>query len=217
MVYLLQKRTHWRLEGEMPKFTSYGIVDPELHYHVPRAALIERVLGQLIGETPEKGGHYITVWAPRQAGKSWILHNVRRRIRDESEYNWIDAVDITLQDLDSVSDATIVAQKIAERIFIQLGLDKTKIAVPTHVSDLQEIFTAAILKKPLILIMDEFDALQPQIIKSIAAVLRNIYLDRQKQDDTHTAEKYYLLHGIALIGVRSVLGVESKSGSPFNT
>ncbi|MEM7132032.1 MAG: hypothetical protein AAF702_37325 [Chloroflexota bacterium] len=90
-------------------------------------------------------------------------------------------------------------------------------SLPTHVSDLHEIFTSAVLKKPLILIMDEFDALQPQVIKSIAGVLRNVYIRRQKQDDKHTAEKSYLLHGVALIGVRSVLGLESKSGSPFNT
>ena len=28
--------------------------------------------------------------------------------------------------------------------------------------------------------------------------------------------KQYLLHGLALVGVRAVLGVESTSGSPFN-
>ncbi|MEM7132031.1 MAG: hypothetical protein AAF702_37320 [Chloroflexota bacterium] len=65
----------------MPKFTSYGIVNPKLHYHVPRTELIGRALGQLMGENPSEGGHYITVWAPRQAGKSWVLHSTLRRIR----------------------------------------------------------------------------------------------------------------------------------------
>jgi len=145
------------------------------------------------------------------------LHSVLRRIREEKEYDWIDVVDINLQDLDSRDDANIVAQRIAERIFIELGIDKTERPIPKHVDELHEIFTSTTLQKPLILIMDEFDALQPQVIKSIAGVLRNVYIHRQKQYGKQTAEKYYMLHGVALIGVRSVLGIESKSGSPFNT
>jgi len=174
----------------MPKFTSYGPVDPDLNYYVPRIELIDGALGQVIGDTSDKGGHYITVWAPRQAGKSWVLHSVLRRIREEREYDWIQAVKINLQDLDSINDVNRVAQKIAERIFIALGIDKTKTPTPADVSDLHEIFTSAVLKKPLILIMDEFDALQPQVIKSIAGVLRNIYISRREQDDKPTAEKY---------------------------
>jgi len=65
--------------------------------------------------------------------------------------------------------------------------------------------------------MDEFDALQPQVVAAIAGVLRNIYINRGEERDKTTAEKMYLLHGVALIGVRSVLGIENKSGSPFNT
>ncbi|MEM7535509.1 MAG: AAA-like domain-containing protein [Chloroflexota bacterium] len=201
----------------MPTFTSYGIVDPEIHYHVPRTELIDRTLGQLIGETPEKGGHYITVWAPRQAGKSWVLHRVRRRIHDESKYDWIDAVEIDLQDLEWISDPHIVIREIASRIFLELGIDDTEHPLPEKSSDFHQLFTAPILKRPLILIMDEFDALQPQVIKAITGVLRNIYIRRQKQSDKGTTEKYYLLHGVALIGVRSVLGIENQSGSPFNT
>jgi len=71
----------------MRKFTSYGLVDPEINYSVPRTELINRTLNQVIGQNPEKGGHYITVWAPRQAGKSWILHSVMRRIDEEPEYD----------------------------------------------------------------------------------------------------------------------------------
>ena len=57
----------------MRKFWSYGPVNTNLHYYVPRTELIERALVQLIGEDPNEGGHYITVWAPRQAGKTWVM------------------------------------------------------------------------------------------------------------------------------------------------
>jgi hypothetical protein len=36
------------------------------------------------------------------------------------------------------------------------------------------------------------------------------------QDSKVSGEKYYLLHGLALIGVRNVLGIENEKGSPFN-
>ncbi|QTA79448.1 Uncharacterized protein dnl_17190 [Desulfonema limicola] len=58
----------------MRRFSSYGPVNTQLHYFVPRENLIEKACVQLMGENPEQGGHYITVWAPRQCGKSWIMN-----------------------------------------------------------------------------------------------------------------------------------------------
>ncbi|MCP4108110.1 MAG: hypothetical protein GY749_21615, partial [Desulfobacteraceae bacterium] len=55
----------------MRKFSSYGPVDTDLHYYVPRKELVDRAYTQLKGVIPDKGGHYITVWAPRQTGKTW--------------------------------------------------------------------------------------------------------------------------------------------------
>ncbi len=52
----------------MRKFSSYGPVDKDLNFYVPRKQMIDKAVDQLIGEDPEKGGHYITVWAPRQCG-----------------------------------------------------------------------------------------------------------------------------------------------------
>jgi len=60
----------------MRKFSSYGPVDRELHYYVPRQELVDGAFQQLLGDDPNKGGHYITVWAPRQTGKTWIMREV---------------------------------------------------------------------------------------------------------------------------------------------
>ena len=57
----------------MRRFSSYGPVNPKLHYYAPRKELIEKAYTTLVGENPEEGGHYITVWAPRQYGKTWIM------------------------------------------------------------------------------------------------------------------------------------------------
>jgi hypothetical protein len=45
----------------MRKFSSYGPIDTELHYYVPRQPLIDSAVNRLAGEEPTRGGHYITV------------------------------------------------------------------------------------------------------------------------------------------------------------
>jgi len=67
----------------MRKFSSYGPVEPELYYYVPRQALVDFAYQQLLGDNPNKGGHYITVWAPRQTGKTWIMREVFFKLQGE--------------------------------------------------------------------------------------------------------------------------------------
>ena len=51
----------------MRKFHSYGPINSRYHYCVNRKKLIETCTEQLIG-IPEEGGHYFTIWGPRQTG-----------------------------------------------------------------------------------------------------------------------------------------------------
>jgi hypothetical protein len=53
-------------------------------------------------------------------------------------------------------------------------------------------------------------------INAVVSTFRNIYIHRRDEGDKPTGQKTYLLHGVALIGVRSVLGIENEKGSPFN-
>jgi hypothetical protein len=78
------------------------------------------------------------------------------------------------------------------------------------------VFSHESLAKPLILIIDEFDALNERFINKFASEFRKIYTARFNETHKTTGEKVYLLHGLALISVRSVLGIENVSGSPFN-
>lgn len=81
---------------------------------------------------------------------------------------------------------------------------------------LPALFTRDVLDKPLILLIDEFDALPEEGISPLTRVFRNIYMRRIKELHKPLNQRRYLLHGLALTGVRSVLGIESKTGSPFN-
>jgi hypothetical protein len=200
-------------EATMRKFSSYGPVDTDLNYYVPRTALINRALIQLVGENPEKGGHYITVWAPRQRGKTWIIAQVLQKLQKEQQYADFDVVFLSLQHFLMQTRVEPIVQFIARKIIEKLELDAVSV---NDLDGFYTVFEKGILKKPLILILDEFDALPEAAISGIAGVFRNIYGSRRIQADKPSGEKDYLLHGVALIGVRSVLGIENQTGSPFN-
>lgn len=186
----------------MRTFSSYGPVDVDLHYHVPRRALVEFASRQLIGEKLKKGGRYITVWAPRQRGKTWVMRQVRHEIEQDSRF---DVVSLSVQSFKNLTEVGQVLPIMSRKI-------QTALSLPSADTDdliaFETLFSPQTLTKPLILIIDEFDSLQSKVITDLATVFRNIYLQRRDEG--------YLLHGLALIGVRAVLGVENVSGSPFN-
>jgi len=194
----------------MRRFSSYGPLDKELHYYVPRQKLIDGAFQELLGDDPNKGGHFITVWAPRQTGKTWIMQQIVSSIQQDTEF---DVVYLSLQFLDKESDVNRVAQLFAQELMEKLNLEKPII---NRLDDFHLLFKRGTLSKPLILILDEFDALEQAVIARLVSVFRHIYNTRSGQANTSTAEKDYLLHGMAFIGVRAVLGVENVKGSPFN-
>ncbi len=195
------------------RFSSYGPINTKLHYFVARQELIDEASNHLIGESLEEGGHYITVWAPRQRGKSWIMQQVMWRIRNDPQYANFDVLKINLEHLKMTQDVLRVAQVITNEVCEALKLSPIALA---QMDDFYTVFKQDNLTKPLILILDEFDSLPSEAISGIVGVFRNIYNTRRDQLDKPSAEKQYLLHSVALIGVRSVLGVENRSGSPFN-
>jgi len=199
--------------ARMHKFSSYGPIDTELHYYVPRQALIDGTVSHLVGEDPLRGGHYITVWAPRQRGKSWIMQQAMWQLRGDPRYAGFDVLKINLEHLKQERDTDSVVQWLAQDILEKLAIDGVTVRT---LKELYRLFKQDVLKKPLILMLDEFDALVPEAIHGLVSVFRNIYNTRREQPDKTTAEKDYLLHGIALIGVRSVLGLDNPRGSPFN-
>jgi len=188
------------------KFSSYGPVSTKTEYFVPREELIQKTIDQLVGKNPDEGGHYFTVWAPRQTGKTWLMWQTLYRLKAENNFTAVCMSVGLLKDIDD--DERIFAG------FKRLFETEMKTSYPelNEWDDLKTIFTKKYFEKPLILIIDEFDALKERTITTVANIFREIYLDLKKMH----SERLYCLHGVALIGVRSVLGIENKSGSPFN-
>jgi hypothetical protein len=187
------------------RFHSYGPVDSRQHFAVPRRKLVETCAENLIGD-PEEDGHYFTVWAPRQTGKTWLMREAKKEI--ESRYperfsvRMMSAQGIVLEKDDPPEAFLSRIPLLFDRFF---GANVKK---PDSWEELGSLFSkkSRLAEKPLILFIDEFDKLPPGVIDRMVGMFRDIYLDREN----------FCLHGLALVGVRAVLGVESETGSPFN-
>jgi hypothetical protein len=158
----------------MRKFSSYGPLNTTLHYYAPRAKLIAQVYGQLRGENPLVGGSYITVWAPRQTGKSWVMQEVRTRLLADPQFAVVKLNLQILQQADSLEAIRAITQYLTKE------LDQP-LAAPHTLLEFEANFSNDVLRKPLILILDKFDALADDVIRDIVGVFRNIYLHRQQQ------------------------------------
>jgi len=194
----------------MRQFSSYGPIDTDEHYYAPRTELIQYAMKQLIGKNPEKGGHYITIWAPRQTGKTWVMQEVVKQIRDKGDF---EVAIITLQSMNNAKNENEVLEILTKKLKYAFAREFNNI---TQWPSLFELFSKKYFEKPVILILDEFDALDEDYINKFANEFRDIYIARQNETHKKSSEKNCLLHGLALIGVRSVLGIENVKGSPFN-
>ncbi|MGE5343271.1 MAG: hypothetical protein ACM3SY_17520 [Candidatus Omnitrophota bacterium] len=194
----------------MRRFNSYGPINNKLHYYAPRQELIENAYTNLVGEVPDEGGHYFTVWASRQTGKTWLMRETIKRIDQTGQYH---------QAIISMDQAK--AEKEEKKV-VSILIEKMQIAFSRQFPRIQKIneipllFTASYFQKPVILILDEFDGLEEEWINGFVAIFRDMFISRVNEWGKTSNEKHYLLHGLALIGVRSVLGIENPKGSPFN-
>ncbi|MBF0101614.1 MAG: AAA-like domain-containing protein [Desulfobacterales bacterium] len=190
----------------MRQFHSYGPVDSQEHFCIERNGLIEQCKAQLIGK-PEKGGHFFTIWAPRQTGKTWLMRQVKQQI--ETEYKDFFAVhSFSLGRLRGMKKDIPIDQSILPEGLSAILEDELpgKPSIKTWRDFYNLFLKGGLWNKPLILFIDEVDTTPPMLLDMLVNQFRELYLDRSNNS----------LHGLALIGVRAVLGVESLRGSPFN-
>lgn len=195
---------------KMRTFSSYGPLDTDLHYYAPREELITTTFDHLVGSPPTKGGHYVTVWAPRQTGKTWLMQQIVKKIH---HINTFEVGFITMQSGKSEMTDEGILNLFTQKLSDWFDKDFPRI---TKWNQLSGLFTKKYFTHPVILIIDEFDALQEDFINKFANEFRDMYMIRQNESGKKSAEKKCLLHALALVGVRSVLGIENVTGSPFN-
>jgi len=188
----------------MRTFSSYGPVNPRLHFSVERSALVERCVSQLLGEE-EEGGHYFTIHASRQAGKTWLMRQAMAAIQAQHGDRFLVAT-LSMQGVIGPGDPDELFFKVVPGLFEE-GLDM-KVPALSQWDDWRAIFArgGGYFDRPTILLIDEFDSLPRTVIDRLVGMFRKIFLARGA----------YHLHSLALIGVRAVLGLDSDRGSPFN-
>lgn len=196
----------------MRYFNSYGPVDAEQHFCVPRYKLVDQCIGHLIGH-PEKGGNYFTIWAARQTGKTWLMqqamHEIPQRYgdtfaihsfslgaMDDFEYNDIRFNQDTGGAILPAALSSILEHKLPGNPQIHMW------------EDFIALFrrNGGLWDRPVILLIDEVDSAAPLLLDMLVRRFREMYIDRS----------YTWLHGLALTGVRAVVGLDSLRGSPFN-
>lgn len=194
----------------MRRFSSYGPINTKLHYYTQREALIHKAYTQLTAENTGEGGHYITVWAPRQSGKTWVMQEVVQKIKKMENY---EAGMFSLGSAKKEKNEEEVISTFVEKLS---EVFQKKFPSLKKIRHLPSLFTKKYFQKPLILIIDEFDSLEEDYINDFANIFREIFSSRSNETDKKSKDKTHLLHGLALVGVRSVLGIENVTGSPFN-
>jgi len=189
----------------MRRFHSYGPVDCEEHFCAPRNELIEECFNQLVGNL-EKGGHFFTIWSPRQCGKTWLMRQVKKAI----EKRYPGRFDVGMMSVQGIIMEEDDPDEVLFRQLPRILGDAFEVApeAPRAWDDWIGFFSKGkgLFHKPLILFIDEFDSLPRKVLDRMVALFRDMYLKRES----------FVVHGLALIGVRAVLGVESDRGSPFN-
>ena len=188
----------------MRQFSSYGPVDRVLHFALARTELVERCVEHLIGD-PERGGHFFTLYAPRQAGKTWLMRRAMEQVQQRYGERFQVGI-LSLQGLMRDGDPDDIFLRRVGRRF-----GRTLLAKRPRLQDWDDWLAlfdreSGVFDRPLILLIDEFDSLTRTVVDQVVGLFRQMYLARES----------YVLHGLALVGVRAVLGVDSPRGSPFN-
>ncbi|RKZ42393.1 MAG: hypothetical protein DRQ49_02115 [Gammaproteobacteria bacterium] len=191
----------------MRHFCSYGPVNCKAHFCVQRQALIATGVQQLVGCPGEESGHYFTIWAPRQTGKTWLIRQTEQTISQQYPEKFT-LLTFSLGALRGMSFTPSENADFPEKFGELLQEKLPNKPIVSSWKTFRDLFskTEGLWDRSLILLIDEVDTIPLALIDLMVAQFRELYLDRQNN----------WLHGLALVGVRAVLGIENQRGSPFN-
>ncbi|KJJ85761.1 ATPase domain protein, prokaryote domain protein, partial [Candidatus Omnitrophus magneticus] len=195
-------------------FNTTGFCDPEIHY------MIDPLRNQNIIFDMIAKRQYFTIHAPRQTGKTTLLHELAHRLNKEGNYISV-VFSVESAGYRSITEET-ANFKIISSLYqaCNLFIDKQfwpkipKLGQGVSLQDYLNKWTLS-LKKHVVLLLDEIDSLYDDVLVSVLRQLRNGFQGRPKQFPST----------IALVGLRDVRDYKLKvrpteaslgSGSPFN-
>ena len=203
-------------------FNTVGPIDPRRHYYVPPLSRIDLAEVDLLFEERK----YFVLHAPRQSGKTTVLRALQRRLNCAGRYRCVYAS--CQEGQASADDTAATIRSLLENLAegAEDDLDDTflwdrlpelrdRIGPNTLLRHLLKHWAAA-SSKPIVVLLDEVDALSGQPLVSVLTQLRTGYLNR--------SETYAFPRSIVLCGMRHLQDLEmvrptgdtGQEGSPFN-
>lgn len=188
----------------MREFNIFGPVYPEIHYHVDRVAVKAELRARI-----EKG-RYLTLNAARQTGKTTLFQEVIAELEADGKYFGI------------LLDFEVLADFERDYFYEELGYALTdwreslQPAAPEptpmrHHGDFVRWLRACVrtLGKRGLLIIDEFDAVETELIEPLLSLFRGMYLQKGQQRNDG-------IHSMILVGVHTLPSLLGGTQSPFN-
>ncbi|MCS7035612.1 MAG: ATP-binding protein [Saprospiraceae bacterium] len=198
-------------------FNTTGLCNPEEHYMVD----------PLRGKYPDirrliEAKQYFLIHAPRQTGKTTLLHALARRLNAEGKYiSIVSSLESAgFQDITVAEANWAIINSLRDNAELFLGeehmppaLEQYSPAVTLFQRYLQDWCRG--LPKPLVLLLDEVDALYDDVLVSVLRQLRDGFQRRPR----------LFPQSVALVGLRDIREYRLKArgenpslgaGSPFN-
>jgi hypothetical protein len=193
-------------------FNTAGPCDPEVHYTIPSAGRLPSVK-RLIDQ---RG--YFVIHAPRQTGKTTTMLTLAQQLTNGGQYC---AILVSAEvgaafpdDLAGAEEAILSRWRRASRYYLPPELQAPPEAPGPPGEQIGAFLQdwAMVCPRPLVLLIDEADALQNTVLISLLRQLRDGYSQRPQG----------FPHSLALIGLRDVrdyrmaAGSRLRTSSPFN-
>jgi type II secretory pathway predicted ATPase ExeA len=146
-------------------------------------------------------GRFLTLFAPRQAGKTTFFKLLLNEFEKEFTTVWI-----SFENLKTASKEEFY-QALNHKLHRGLK-HKTESQLRIHNSISLDYFfeKTSEQSKPLVLVIDEFEGIPDCVLSEVMHTFRQIY--HQKE--------YYGLHSLLLVGVSTIAELVVSSASPFN-
>jgi ATPase family associated with various cellular activities (AAA) len=199
----------------MPRhFNVAGPCNPEIHYMLSPLTRIPLVM-----ELVEQQAYFV-IHAPRQIGKTTAMMSMAQELTRSGKFT---AVLVSVEGGSALGDDLVAAERAILQSWHENGIDRlpSELSPPPYEIGESGQQLRGYLRtwsrsadRPLVIFIDEIDALQNQVLVSVLRQLRDGYANRP------TA----FPHSLALIGLRDVRDYKVASGgsdrlntaSPFN-
>jgi len=152
-----------------------------------------------IGLEKVRKGRYLTLFAPRQSGKTTYFQLLLEAVKEEG----FTPILISFEKLKTVT-RKVFYRDLNHQLHQRLAKPQIKKTITNQV-DLVDFFEQS-NNQSLVLVIDEFEGIPDSVLSEVMHAFRQMY--HQKQ--------YHALHSLILVGVSTIAELVTSSASPFN-